>query len=467
MLNEDLSESMKKQVKKIVEKIGKESTVSNITMTFTSPKFPEYKVYLCREIDTLTIHQDFVQNYADKITAELRMERDPYIGLLYMRKNLNCKLQITFTKPDEVLDDKQYSRKPDYELDFKCILTKFEDLFKKMSTEQLFPTKRRENDNDRKTFLMSIELIADDVYKARKESLYFTGRDTTMYDMMRYCANYFGYKKALLYKPDNDRKYSNFVIPPSYGIESIFSFLQVGASLGMYKDGLISYIMNGMLFVYPRFGNPVNKLPIHVYCLGGNKFAGLNRMDWEEGPQKSPIASCKYPLHILSPSSLNEINWTNLGSENEPTAICAQMSDLVIDATRRLVNDKKTVLEHRTRTLGVVPPDVMDYDNFIRVRHVKSEGNMFKFESELRAYQGRTIKFKWEQARPWCFHPATEVTIHYDDHSKMEEAKGIAEVVDYVMTKDQTNRMFPRWTCVANVEVNCSVREEGLLQSKR
>lgn len=467
MLNEDLSEGMKKQVKKIVEKIGKESTVSNITMTFTSKKFPEYKIYLCREIESLTIHQDLVQNYADKITAELRMERDPYIGMLYMRKNMQCKLQITFTKPDEVLDDKQYSRKPDYELTYMVILTKFEDLFKKMSSEQLFPKKRNENDNDRKTYLMSIELIAEDVYKARKESLYFTGRDTSMYDMMRYCANYFGYKKALLSKPDNSKKYSNFVIPPSYGIESIWNFLQTAAGLGMYNDGLISYIMNGMLFVYPRFGEPVNKLPIHVYCLGGNKFSGLNRMDWEEGKQTSPISSCKYPLHILSPSELNETNWTSLGSENDQTAICAQMSELVIDATRKLINDKRTDLEHRTHTFGVVPSDVMDYERFVRVRHVKSEGNLFKLASELRSFQGRSIKFEWPHARPWCFHPATIVTIHYDDHSKMEEATGICEMAHYVFEKDQTNRIFPRWTCKGEFDINCSVREKNLVQSKR
>lgn len=467
MLNEDLSEAMKQQVLKITQKIQKESTVSNITMTFTSPKFPEYKVFLCREIDKFQIHQDFVQNFTDKITAELRMERDPYIALLYMRKSLKCKLCITFTKPDEVLDDKAYSRKPDYEIQYMCILTKFEDLFKKMSTEQLFPQKRRENDNDRKTFMMSIELIAEDVYKARKESLYMTGRDVTMHDMMRYCANYFGFKKALLKTPDNARKYSNFVIPPSYGVEQIFGFLQNSEGFGIYKDGLISYIMNGMWFVYPRFGEPINKLPINVYCLGGNKFAGLNRMDWEEGPQKSPIASCKYPLHIISPSELNEVNWTNTGSENRPTSICAQMSDLIIDSTRDLIDDDRCDLHRRTHDPTVVPPDVMDYDQFIRVKHMKSHGNLFKIDSDLRAYQGRSIRFVWEHARPWCFHPATKVTIHYDAHSKMEEATGICEVATYTFQKDQTNRIYPRWVCTGEFDINCSVREEGLVQSKR
>ena len=457
MLNNDLSDALKKEVEKIIKKIDKESTVSNITMTFTSPKFPEYKVYLCREIQTVKIEQDFVTNITDKITATLSMERDPYIGMLYMRKNMFCQLEITFFKPSEVADNTQYKRKPDISKKYKVNVVQFEDLFKKMSTEQLFPDKRRENDSDRKEFMMTVEMMEEDVYKARKQNLYFTGRDTTMYDMMRYCVNYFGYKKAYLAKPDNTKKYSNFVIPPSRYVEDIFWYLQNGEGFGIYKDGLISYITEGAWYVYPRYGEPVNKKPIDVYITGNNKYTGLNQNHCQmDGKTK-----------ILSQSDLNEINWTNLGSENESTAVVAQMSDLMIDASRTLVNDKKCNLERRCHTPTVVPPDVMDYDNFIRIKHVKSHANLYKLDSDARAMQGRTLEFPWHHAIPWTFHPATIVTVYYDDKGKLEKHIGIAEKIGYLYKKDESSRILPLFTCEAEVTVYCSVRAKGLVQSLR
>ena len=467
MLNNDLSDAMKKQVEKLVEKIGNDSIVANITMTFTSPKFPEYKVYLCREIQSLSIHQDFVKNITDKITAELLLEKDTYVGMLYMRKNLFCQLEITFVHPEQVFDNNQYKRKPDYSEKFKVMLTKWEDLFKKFSTEQLFPEKRRENASDHKLFNMSIELLMDDVFKARKQAFYITGRDTTMKQMVRYAINYFGFKKAHISTISNTKQYTNFVIPPAYGVEEVMSYLQNGPGLGIFKDGLISYIQNHCWYVYPRYGEPLNKCPIHVYCLGGGRFEGMSRNDWEEGNQTASPVTGKFPLHIISPFEMKEDSWISKGTENEYTSIVAHMSDLVIDASRTLVNDEKTVLNRNTHYPTVVPPDIMDYDNFIRIKHVKSHGNLFKLCSEARSLQCRTLSFKWKHARPWVFQPATAVYVHYDDHGKMDEGLGICEMADYTFTRDKEGRTEPVWTCEGNFDICCSVRGEKLTQSKR
>lgn len=485
MLNNDLSEAMKKDVTNIIKKIGKDSIVANITMTFTSPKQPDFKVYLCREIDSLTIHQDFVQNITDKIIAELQMERDIYLGLVYMRKNLKCHLEITYTKPDEVLDDTQYRREPDFSMDCMAILIKFEDLFKKLTAEQLLPDKRRETDNDRKTFRMTVELIDEIIYKARKEQIYITARDTNMKDMLKYVVNYFGFENALIIAPSNSKKYTNFVIPPGFGIEEIMSYIQNAPGLGIYDDGLISYVMNKMWYVYPRYGDPVNNFVTHVYCLGGEKYSGLNRMDWDEnietldGKEASSnelrLSKCtlgygpireKKPIRIISSTELKEKNWSNLGAENEPTCLVAQKMDLLVDGSRRMVDDKHCVLERCIEYAAVVPPDAMDFENFIKIKHVKSRANMHTIRSSVRALQGTTVGFTWEHARPWIFGPATSVIVHYDSYGKMEEYNGICERAQFVFTKDNTNRIFPRWTCKGDIDVFCSVRDKGLQQSK-
>ena len=590
MLNNDLSEAFKKEVEDIVKKIGTNTSVANIEMEFSCPDIPDKKVYLCKEIESLTIEQDFVLNISDKITAELVMHRDPYIGMLYMRKNMFCQITITHTHPDKVVDDQEYKMKPAFEHKYKVLVTRYEDLFKKMSTEQLFPTKRNEEDHDQKSYRMSVQLIDEDVYKARKESLYFTGRDTSMADMMRYCINYFGFKKAYFCKPDNGRKYTNFVIPPSYGVEEIMSFLQNAAGLGIYNDGLISYISNGVWYVYPRYGEPVNKFTTEVYCLGGNKYIGLNRMDWDknEGERKKKssgssssssnssnsnsnsssssssndnnsdksttekatdaakavnwkdtvIAGAKIysgagtaddymtvannakaaydgyngkgggdsngnsdgggdnnsdyspdktdeeakpdgkavgklergskPIYIISPSSMNEKMYIAEGTENNVTGYVAQMSELVIDATRTLIDDENTKMEHRTHDPLVVPPDVMDFENFVRIKHVKSYGNLYKIASDLRSMMTRTLTFEWDHARPFTILPATAVFVHYDDHDKVQQHIGIAERCIYTYNKDKdTSTLFPRFTCTGEITVNVSVRGENLIQSQR
>ena len=457
MLNNDLSEAMKKEVERVQSKISKQSTVSNITMTFSSPLFQDKTVYICREIQSLKIHQDFVGNITDKITAELQMEMATYLALLYMRKNLICKLEITFVKPDEVIDDHQYKRTPDYSKTYKCVLTKYEDLFKKFSSEQLLPKNRATNASDIKIFNMSIELIAEDVYKARKQQMYLTARDVSMLSILRYTVNYFGFNQAHIHKPDNMRLYTNFVIPPAKGVEEIMGFLQNSASYGIYNDGLVSYIMNGVWYVYPRYGEPLHRHAIHVYCLGGNKYAGLPRMDYvEDTLLRGPTT------FIISPSELEETNWTNLGSENEPTSIVSMLSDLVVDGTRHLINDTRVDLNSITYQSTIVPPDTMDFDNYIRIKHMQSPGNLFAINSRLRAQQGSSLKFSWEGARPWVFHPATIVSVHYDDHNKVGTAEGICEVADYVFTKDPRARMVPLWTCKGEFDVYCSVRDSGL-----
>ena len=506
MLNNDLSESFKQQVEDIVKKIGTNTSVANIEMEFTCPDIPDKKVYLCKEIESLTIEQDFVLNISDKITAELVIHRDPYIGMLYMRKNMFCQITITHTHPDRVVDEQEYKMEPAFSHKYKVLVTRYEDLFKKMSTEKLFPTKRREEDHDQKYYRMSVQLIDEDIYKARKEHLYITGRDTTMADMMRYCINYFGFKKAYFCKPDNSRKYTNFVIPPSYGVEEIMSFLQNAEGLGIYKDGLISYITNGVWYIYPRYGEPVNKFTTEVYCLGNHSYIGLHRMDWDknEGERKKAPSSSSgnsgssqddlvgdesvtpdeepkpdgkavgkleresKPVYILSPSEANEKMFIAEGAENNVTSYIAQMSELVIDATRTLIDDENTKMEHRTHDPLVVPPDVMDFENYIRIKYIKSYGNLFKVSSDLRAMMTRTITFEWNHARPFTILPATAVFVHYDDHDKVQQHIGIAERCIYTYNKDKdTSTLFPRFTCTGEITINVSVRGENLIQSQR
>src|SRR5574344_141263 len=104
MLNNDISQSMKESVEKILDKVQNTTNVYNITATFTSKTVPDLRVELCREISNIKIEQDFVRNYADKISMDLELNRDAYMTLYYMRKDLKCQLAIANIFPDRSED---------------------------------------------------------------------------------------------------------------------------------------------------------------------------------------------------------------------------------------------------------------------------------------------------------------------------------------------------------------------------
>lgn len=449
--NEEMTDAMKKAVDKVLDKICAESCIVNITMEFTSKTQKEFKVFVSREIKSLKIHQDYVQNYTDKITGELELEVDAYQTLYFSRKDLSCTLNIFKVSPEQQIEP-QYKEKPEISEKFKVVLPNAEDLYKKFPQLRPDPKKRAKNYYDDRTYNLQFELIPEDVYKARKEQLHGLFRKVNIDEMIRYAISYFGFKKGMVSPPANKFKYLNFLIPPAIGVDKIMSFFQNAEALGVYSEGFNSYISQGCWYVYPRYGEPIKKKKIHVYSIGPNKYQGMNQYHWKEDEDCT---------HVICNSEMEEKKWSDVGSENEPTAICSQISDAVLDATRKLIADDKWKILSRNSFHAAVPCNPIDMENYIRIKFDKTHTNEFVLNSSVTPFQGSTYTFEWERALPWTFHPATLVQIHYDEHKEYKTVDGMCEGATYEFTPEPNTNMCPKWNCKAQMTINVPYKKAG------
>ena len=467
MLGTDMTDAMAKAVEKIRKKTIKKSCIYNITLTFSSDIFPKLKVHLFRSIDRFTIEQDFVNNITDKITCDLTLDREPYITLYYFRKNLKCKCTIgqvdpTLTHKDAIERWQQAS--DEYTFDFKCAIVEYEDIFKKVSVDRIYPQwwdgkktpcradgDRDEHDRDRATYKMKVEFIFPDIFSARKQMINLLMKNTKMDSMLEAVVSHFHIAKEQIAVPDNKWKYTNLLVPYMH-FEEVMSYLQNAPGLGVYNNGFCSYITRywkclkkNCWYVYPRYGSPRKENPIHVYSVGANI---------QKGAQCWHYKCSSSGVNILVNDEVEIINWSDLGTENAPTGIDTLQSQLTLDGHRTLIADNKWKIERHRNLLQVLSTDPVDKKQVVKFEQRRGKDNDYKIKSELRSYQGSSLMFQWNYAEPWIFTPHTKVFFYYDHPQCLKKIVGQAEKVTYEFIRDKTRAIMPMMVCTAAVTLN-------------
>lgn len=471
--NYSMSTNMRTAVDKVLEGITQDkdsSSVANITMRFSCKSFPDLTVLFSREIDEFTIHQDFIENYTDKITAKLTIGIDEYVTLAKLNKDLECKVDITFMRADhgstevnEKASSQSYSKPADISMTYKAVITNLADIFKLINPARLqFPSHENETDKDRPELKLNVELIDATVHKARKKILNGVYRDVKMEQVIRYVISSLGFTEAHVAAPDNTKVYTNFIIPPMHYIEDIMGFLQTGNGLGIYRNGLCSYISQGVYYVYPRYGEPSSKFPIHIYSLGDNRaYSMLERFDHADDDDPGTH-------HIIINEGISETNYSPTGTENSPTAYNVFIDEIALLAGRRLTNDGEMEANAVTANFVTVPSDPMSTDEFVKVEYRKQHGNEFALWSDLQAMQGTKFSFTWNKARPFIFRPSTVVNIHDDDPQYgYKVTKGICERATYTFKKTGNSALMPLFICSAKVDIECrNIKKDGSRNQK-
>lgn len=464
----DRTAAMNAAVEKIRKKCIKKSCCWNLALTFTSKKLCKLKVKIYgKAVDKFTIEQDFINNITDKIMVDLTLDRDQYITLYYGRKDLEC--QVEFCHVDPTLGQADAAKRnkeqgEDFDLKFKAVVTQYDDIFKKITVDRQWPMywdgkcspcrasgDRDESDRDRATYKMKVELISTDIFLARKKMLNIIAKEVVMPEMMEAAATFFGIKCQQFAKPDNKFKYTNFIVP-SKGIEEIMAYYQNAPGLGIYNNGLVSYvtrywkkIKKNCWYVYPRYGELRKDNPIHIYSVGSNIEYGA--LQWH---YKCPSAG----VNILINNEVDMKNWSDVGTENEYTGYDVQISEKLLDGMRTLVHDGKFVIRKETSQFGDLSTDAIDTKNTVRIKRVQSQANFFKLKSELRAPQGTSITFKWDFCEPWIFTPCTKVFFYYDHALQMKKITASCEKVVYTFRQYKEKPVHPVFVCQAEVTLN-------------
>ena len=452
----------KKEIDRIISNIlddNLDPNTFNVTMTFVS-KITQDSISLSREIDSINIKQDFILNYTDKITAKLSLTNANYKWFIYNRNDLFCKL--TFTKVN-LRRKIPRTGTPLIERTYRCIILTTADIDKILPAGVNEDKDKPKLDRNIAFYNLEIELIEDKIYKARKLRLNAIargdGKDSVDIETMIYFAiGYFGFTKACVVTPDNDKKYENFVIPPSYGIRDIMGFFQTSPGHGVYSNGFCSYITNECWFVYPRYGAYLTKYPVHFYKLAPGMLAGANAYDWKEVPADGSDVT----VHILLPDDVEERNVSLLGYENHPNTFSMQMSENVIDNCRTVMEDNVFLMEPRIRNSAfeVNPMDIPDEDNPISLEFRYSHSNMYTIKSESVAYDQTELNLLWRMAVPFTMTPGAIVSFNYEHRSGddlvMKTMFGACEYVEYNFVRDKESRLYPVFTGIANIRLACN-----------
>lgn len=449
-INLKLSPTMRTEVDKVLKGIGKssnEANVYNITAKFVSELNPTMNLEYSREIKKIHITQNFVENFTDKIILKLEIGEQDYLALYHSRRDLFATLSFTKFNPHTKLPD---HKAPDYEATYRAIILDNADIFKQISGSRLNNDGKALTDREQVTFNMEIELLAEDVYVSRKARFHCIARKVKIADMIRYAAHFFGFSKAVVAQPDNTREYVNFVIPPDFGVADIMSFFQNAPGMGVYSNGFCSYITQGCWYVFPRYGDPICRRPVHLYAVGTNNFEGLNRYSWNE-KLADDIAT-----HIIINGEVQERNWSTLGSENKVNSANIQQDHLVVDNSRILKKDGEFTMEPVLRNVLSIPTDPMNQHDLINLEFRHSNCNNFTIKSELQAYQVTTITFTWKSCDLFTFHPGTIVNYNYEHQDGYRTIQGMCESVEYIFLQDEGRRIYPAFYGTAQATIACN-----------
>lgn len=441
-LNTKLSKGLLNQVHKIIEgmkKVPPNSNIWNIEMKMTCKLDSKFDRVYSPQIVSVRILQDFINNLTDKIICTLDLLTEDALDLYHHRNELFC--ELTFTRFNPVAKLK-YDEPPELKRSYRCLLLDQEEMFKKISNEDLYPDKKAQMDHHHKSLTIRVELISQTVYDARKKRINEVVRNTFMLDMIRYCINKCGFIKAHIAPPDNESMYINFIIPPGMEARNIMSYLQTGDGMGVYTDGFCSYITSDDIwFVFPRFGEPLSKNITNIYSLGKTNYFGLPRADWKEGEVR----------HVLINGEVDEKNWNSVGSENEYNAANIALSGCFIDETRKICEDDKCKMFPMIFNEAAVPVDAIEEEETVNLKFVHSRGNIYKILSDIGAFRVTTIDCKWDNPIPFAILPRCLVNFIYDSRNGIKTMPCMAERVDSMFTRSEKIREYPVFTGVSHL----------------
>lgn len=465
----NLGTAFQKEVNRVAGAISNlQPNTYNIELILVSSN-ETLNVNLSREIQSISILQDFPENYTDKIIVNLKLNLATYQWLLLYRSDLLATLKFTNINPSVELPKYQA---PSHENVYKCILLTTGDPSKLIPSSVTNESGNPHTPYDYATFDVKVELMEMSVYQARKIKLNACLRGNgetgiTVDSVMRYIIARFGFDKASIVVPDNQIKYINFVIPPSLGIDNIMGWMQNSPGHGVYNNGFCSYITHGCWFIWPRYGGYISKRAVHLYKLAPNMWNGLIRYDWPEVLSDGDVTT-----HILITGDIQEVNYGMLGYENRPNMLSIQITDQIVDNCRTLIEDGKFRMEPQLRNVAVIPHvnDTADTDNPMKMDFRYSHGNTFSKESEVVAYNQTTILFNWRGCTPFTFLPGTVVKYLYEHMSgttlSMKAMTGSCERVKYTFVRDEGARLYPVFIGNAEVTICCSntlARKEGIV----
>lgn len=394
-------------------------------------------------IKSLSIVQNFRENYRDVIELEFEVVPQEFFDIIDHSQNLMC--NIVVRNIDIPMGNEE--AKPLLQLKYRVIIKNKTDLLKQYARGDLVPTASTGDlPQHHNIFLtMTVELIDQIAYTARKQQFNFINRGVSINDTLHLLAKSLGAKQVYIVPPDNIKLYNNLIVPPMSNLSEVFTFLQYSRGKGVYEKGLSYYYTNDVIYIYPCYEtNPQSPKTTHIYNVGEDKFLGSNAFHNIQADE----------THLITTSSPKNIELVDLGLENTGSAYLVQYGEKIVDRWMKLDSKGVCTVPKANFTLLSLNTKAGVTTDVYSPKFKYSADNIYAHTSDLSQYNRTKItNLIWRHAMPFTFRPGYRVMYHYDGDGVYQTRTGMCEAIVYMITKAE--RLGKQvYGCVASMQLS-------------
>jgi len=445
-MNIEISKQLESDVFRILDESGKDNLfkISCVFKSWTNQSWS----WEVRDLFEFDIVQNFIQNYTDLITMSFHSRPFEYMDLVEYSQDLFCEVEIKRIKHfQEDLEDVVHS------FTYRAIIKEKKDLSRMYPINMIREKELSEsNEQDQSNkVIVEVDLIDPVAYDARKRKINLLLRNATMSDMILTIASAFDIDNVYFVKPDNEKVYENFWIPPSMGVSEVFGYLQEYDAFGIYDYGARAYITQGILYLYPLFDlNPAQSPSTHIHIVGEQMFHGFKRYD----------KTIDNVLHIVSNSGTDEVSLIEEGIENEGNWFMVQQPGLLIDVWRSMKEEAFNIDNEAMLSLIMQPEKAMTTDAYSPVNVVTD--NIHKVKSKMASSHLTMMALRWNQAFPFNILPGQVVALRHDTRDGYKRTNSIPVSTAYAFRelKGINVGVETQFNCTCNLNLMCQLSSE-------
>lgn len=367
-----------------------------------------------RAVKSLTITQNFLTEYMDRISMIIEVRPKEYEHLRTNLNNLRCTLIIY------PVNDQQNIL---YDFDpiiykTRVLIPELEDLEKTVNSNFLESEDNASKDDESADKVIGdkqyqqelyspieIQLVEPSAYELRHIQLNAIFTQTQLEPVIYWAGKNFGATSFKIVTPDNTTTYGNLPIPPMKDISNLIPFLQ--NRYGIYSKGVGYYFTNDTFYVYPVYSTEAKDTTTRTI---------LHAVAVPSGMYHAPVNYNFIDDDLWIIASKSKLNTTNTkASENAGTTTISLQADkqrdqeVTISKNGKIEynNDDKVVIQMQNKG-GLISGDMQN------IKYTSSSTNIYNSTSQMAANDGTYLTFAWQNATLKHIEPGMHIVYHYD-----------------------------------------------------
>lgn len=371
-------------------------------------------------IEELVLQQNFEDNYSDIYLMTFKVRVQEY--QLIVNNYSDLKVSIVIRKKNllsgEINPEEPITREYKIALASDTI-----DIEKKMSAGALQPSETNGWQTEDQAALLlpiTLQLIEPELFDIRKIGINDILTNVTIEDVIKHTIALFGIQKYSMVKPDNQRVYRNFIIPPIKYFADLFNYLQ--EHYGIYSKGCGYYYTGGVCYIYPKYERDLDakRKTLHVYKVPEHTYGGLNGYSEYRDPKT---------IHSITPHPVTLRKITESSVENRGVAFAYLPGDDYIDGMEH--DSSKTTIRDDNARVENFEVSGRAQEKSYRLEYKGVSFNPYKYTEDYARDDTEMASITIDYAMPFMIQPGHRVIFHYDAKSQYKTQRGIVLAASY------------------------------------